>query len=163
MKDPFDLTGEDLAGYDAAEDAFGAWTENALPRNSTSLAHLCDCLSGSDTCLLAAGGLYVNPEHMLCVSDGSDFPDIFKPLANAMAKALGELGEREDARWTCISPAADFRADGGRTGSCIPGSGELTLNERGGSIVSYADYAIAMVDEIENGNQIRKRISVVRK
>lgn len=147
-------------------DAFGAWTEDALPQHSTSLAHLCDCLSGSDTRLLVVGGagsLYVNPEHTACVSDGPDFPDIFKPLAGAMAKALGELREREDVRWTYISPAGDFQADGERTGSYILGGEELTLNERGESIISYADYAIAMMDEIENGSHIRKRISVVRK
>ena len=39
---------------------------------------------------------------------------------------------------------------------------ELTLNSRGESIISYADYAIAMVDEIEKGNHIQQRISVVR-
>jgi putative NADH-flavin reductase len=80
-----------------------------------------------------------------------------------MAKALGELREREDVRWTYISPAGDFQADGERTGSYILGGEELTLNERGESIISYADYAIAMMDEIENGSHIRKRISVVRK
>ena len=165
-KDLFDLTAEDLKGFDAVVDAFGAWTEDALPQHSTSLAHLCDCLSGSDTRLLVVGGagsLYVNPEHTACVSDGPDFPDIFKPLAGAMAKALGELREREDVRWTYISPAGDFQADGERTGSYILGGEELTLNERGESIISYADYAIAMMDEIENGSHIRKRISVVRK
>ena len=166
VKDIFDLTKEDLEGYDAVVDAFGAWTEDTLPQHSTSLAHLCDCLSGSDTRLLVVGGagsLYVNPEHTACVSDGPDFPDIFKPLAGAMAKALGELREREDVRWTYISPAGDFQADGERTGSYILGGEELTLNERGESIISYADYAIAMMDEIENGSHIRKRISVVRK
>lgn len=40
---------------------------------------------------------------------------------------------------------------------------ELTLNESGESIISYADYAIAMVDEVVSGNHIRERISVVRK
>ncbi len=36
------------------------------------------------------------------------------------------------------------------------------LNSKGESIISYADYAIAMVDEAVNGNHIPKRISVVR-
>lgn len=166
VKDIFDLTKEDLAGYDAVVDAFGAWTEDALPQHSTSLAHLCDCLSGSDTRLLVVGGagsLYVNPEHTACVSDGPDFPDIFKPLTGAMAKALGELRERRDVKWTYISPAGDFQADGERSGEYILAGEELTLNERGESIISYADYAIAMVDEIEKGNHIQQRISVVRK
>lgn len=165
-KDLFDLTAEDLKGFDAVVDAFGAWTEDTLPQHSTSLAHLCDILSGTETRLLVVGGagsLYVDPEHTAQVADGPDFPDAFKPLATAMAKALSELRKRSDVKWTYISPAADFQADGERTGEYILAGEELTLNDRGESVISYADYAIAMVDEIERGDHIQQRISVVRK
>ena len=114
-KDLFDLTAADLKGFDVVIDAFGAWTEETLPQHSTSLKHLCDILSGTDTRLIVVGGagsLYVNPEHTVCVADGPDFPDVFKPLAAAMAKALGELRARRDVKWTYISPASDFRAAG---------------------------------------------------
>lgn len=163
VKDLFDLTAEDLKGFDAVVDAFGAWTPETLPQHSTSLKILCDALSGTDTRLLVVGGagsLYVNPEHTATVSDGENFPDAFKPLAAAMAKALGELRERNDVKWTYISPAADFQADGERTGKYILGGEELILNSKGESVISYADYAIAMVDEIVNGNHIQQRISV---
>ena len=164
-KDLFDLTADDLKGFDAVVDAFGAWTEETLPLHSTSLEHLCDILSGTDTRLLIVGGagsLYVNKEHTACVADGPDFPDAFKPLAAAMAKALDQLRQRKDVKWTYISPAGDFQADGARTGRYILGGEELTLNSKGESIISYADYAIAMVDEAVNGNHICERISVVR-
>lgn len=165
-KDLFDLTAEDLKGFDAVVDAFGAWTEDTLPQHSTSLAHLCDILSRTETRLLVVGGagsLYVDPEHTAQVADGPDFPDAFKPLATAMAKALDELRKRSDVRWTYISPAADFQADGERTGEYILAGEELTLNDRGESVISYADFAVAMVDEIEKGDHIQQRISVVRK
>lgn len=145
-------------------DAFGAWTEDTLSQHSTSLKILCDALSGTNVRLLIVGGagsLYVNPEHTVCVADGPDFPDAFKPLAVAMAKALGELRERNDVRWTYISPAADFRADGARSGHYRLGGEELMLNSEGESIISYANYAIAMIDEAVNGNNIQKRISVI--
>ena len=164
-KDLFDLTADDLKGFDAVIDAFGAWMEETLPLHSTSLKHLCDILSGTEIRLLIVGGagsLYVNPKHTVCVADGPDFPNSFKPLASAMAKALSELRERKDVKWTYISPAGDFQAEGERTGKYILGGEELTLNSRGESIISYADYAIAMVDEAVNGNNIQKRISVVR-
>lgn len=164
-KDLFALTDTDLEGFDVVIDAFGAWTEDTLPQHSTSLKHLCDILSGTDTRLLVVGGagsLYVNPEHTACVADGPDFPDIFKPVAAAMSKALGELRERKDVRWTYVSPAGDFQAEGERTGKYILGGEELTLNSKGESIISYADYAIAMVDEIVNARNIQKRISVVK-
>lgn len=167
-KDLFDLTPEDLADFDAVVDAFGAWTPETLPQHSSSLKHLCDILSNTDVRLVVVGGagsLYVDPEHTVCVKDGADFPEVFKPLANAMGEALTELRERSDVKWTYISPAGDFQADGECTGAYILGGEELTLNERGESIISYADYALALVDELERNNDahIQQRISVVRR
>lgn len=78
QKDIMDLTTEDLAGFDAVVDAFGAWTPETLPQHSTTLAHLCDILTGSDTRLIIVGGagsLYVNPEHTTQLQDTPDFPD----------------------------------------------------------------------------------------
>ncbi len=163
-KDLFDLTASDLSGYDVVIDAFGAWTDETYPLHSRTLKHLCDILSGTDARLLVVGGagsLYVNPEHTVCVADGPNFPDSFKPLAAAMAKALTELRQRKDVKWTYISPAGDFQANGKRTGQYILGGEELILNSKGESVISYADYAIAMIDEAVKGNHIRQRISVV--
>ena len=95
------------------------------------------------------------------LADSPDFPDGFKPLAAAMAKALGELRQRKDVQWTYISPAGDFQAEGDRTGKYILGGEELVLNSKGESVISYADYAIAMIDEATKGNHIQERISVV--
>ena len=165
VKDLFDLTAADLKGYDVVVDAFGAWTPDVLPQHSASLKHLCDILSGTEVRLLVVGGagsLYVNPEHTVRVMDGPDFPEMFKPLANAQGKALAELRQRSDVKWTFVSPACDFQADGERSGKYLLGGEELMLNARGESIISYADYAIAMVDEATCGNHIRQRISVVR-
>ena len=165
IKDLFDLTADDLKEFDIVIDAFGAWAPEVLPQHSTSLKHLCDVLSGTDTRLLVVGGagsLYVNAEHTVQVMDGADFPDVFKPLASAQGKALDELRQRNDVKWTFISPAGDFQADGERTGKYILAGEELTLNSKGESIISYADYAIAMIDEAVSGNHIQQRISVVR-
>lgn len=164
VKDLFDLTAGDLAGFDAVVDAFGAWTPETIPQIPKAVEKLCDILSGTATRLLIVGGagsLYVNPEHTLTVADGADFPDAFKPLAAAHDTALKALRSRNDVKWTYISPAGDFRADGERTGKYILGGEELVLNSKGESVISYADYAIAMVDEIEKGGNIQKRISVV--
>lgn len=165
-KDLFALTKDNLAGFDAVVDAFGAWTPETLPQHSTSLKHLADILGGTDTRLVVVGGagsLYTNREHTKQLIDAPDFPDAFKPLASAMGKALHELRKRKDVRWTYISPTADFRADGARTGAYLLGGEELTLNDRGESVVSYADYALALVDELVKGNHIGERISVVAK
>ena len=166
VKDLFDLTKEDLAGFDAVIDAFGAWTPETLHLHSESLMHLCDVLSGSRTRLLVVGGagsLYVNPEHTVQVKDLDSFPDVFKPLANAHGAALEKLRERDDVNWTFLSPAGDFVADGARTGEYLTGGEEYFVNDKGESRISYADYAIAMIDEVENAKHIRERFSVIGK
>lgn len=163
-KDLFDLTAADLEGFDVVIDAFGAWTPETLPQHSTSLKHLCDLVSGKEIRLLVVGGagsLYVNPEHTLQVMEGADFPEMFRPLASSMGRALDELRNRTDVRWTYISPAGDFQADGTKTGKYILGGEELILNSRGESAISYADYAVAMVDEALKGSHVQQRISVV--
>ena len=118
MKDLFDLTREDLIGFDVVIDAFGAWTPETLPLHKTSLAHLCDALSGTKVRLLVVGGagsLYVDPEHTVQVKDLDSFPEAFRPLATNMGDALPQLRKRSDVLWTYLSPAGDFVADGART------------------------------------------------
>lgn len=164
IKDLFELTREDIAEFDVVIDACGGWTPETIPDIPKAGVYLCDLLSGSDKRLLIVGGagsLYVNKEHTATVADGPDFPDAFKPLAAAHQTLLDSLRGRGDVRWTYVSPAGDFRADGERTGRYILGGEELTLNSKGESVISYADYAIAMVDEAVSGNHIRERISVV--
>ena len=164
VKDLFDLTKEDLIGFDVVIDAFGAWTPETLPLHSKSLKHLCDILSGTDVRLLVVGGagsLYVNKEHTLQVKDLPDFPEIYKPLATAQSVALDELRKRNDVKWTFLSPAGNFVADGARTGKYLLGGEEYFENAKGVSEISYADYAIAMIDEIENAHNIQKRFAVI--
>ena len=165
QKDLFDLTADDLKGFDAVVDAFGAWTAETLPLHSTSLKVVCDALSGTDTRLLVVGGagsLYVNPEHTMQLYQTPNFPEDYKIIATAQVKELDELRKRNDVKWTFVSPAGDFQAEGERTGKYILAGEEFTLNSKGESIISYADYAIAMIDEAVKGNHIQQRISVVR-
>ena len=164
-KDIMSLTTDDLKNFDAVVDAFGAWSAETLPLHTVTSQHLCDILVGTEVRLLIVGGagsLYVNAEHTKQVLDAPDFPDEYKPTAIAQSKELAELRKRNDVKWTFVSPACDFQAEGERTGKYILGGEELILNSKGESIISYADYAIAMVDEIEKGNHINRRISVVR-
>lgn len=163
VKDIFEITREDLTKFDVVVDAFGAWTPDTLDQHTTSLMHLADALAGSATRLLvvgSAGSLYLDKEHTLQLIDSPEMPADFLPLATAMSKALDQLRERTDVRWTYLSPAIDFRADGPRTGSYLLGGEELALNESGQSYVSYADYAIALVDEAEKAAHVQQRIGV---
>ena len=164
QKDLFDLTKEDLAGFDAVVDALGVWTPDAVHMIYDAVTYLSDLLKGTDTRLLVVGGagsLFVDPEHTKTVVDVTPFPEEAMPVVNAHGKALEELRKIDDVNWVYVSPAGDFQADGERTGKYKLGGDELTLNSKGESVLSYAEYAIAMVDEIASGSHKKERISVV--
>ncbi len=164
-RDIMEITSEDLKGFDVVVNAYGGWTPEALAMHTPALMHICDALSGTQTRLLVVGGagsLYVNPEHTVQLYQTPDFPEDYKPIATAQVKELDALRKRNDVRWTFISPAADFRADGERTGKYILAGEEFTVNSKGESIISYSDYAVAVVDEAVKGNHVQQRISVVR-
>ena len=164
VKDILDIKAEDLKGFDVVIDAFGTFDPETFGMHTKTLMTLCDALSGTKTRPLVVGGagsLNVNPEHTAQLYQQPDFPEDYRPLATAQANQLAELRKRNDVNWTFVSPAADFRADAPRTGKYILAGEEFTVNSKGESIISYADYAIAMVDEAVNGNHIRQRISVL--
>lgn len=163
MKDLFDLTSNDVKDFDVIVDAFGVWEPSELVKHQTSLAHLIKILAGTNIRLIVvggAGGLYVDSEKKIQLMDTPDFPDEFKPLANAMGKAFQALKKVNNVCWTYISPAADFQADGPQKGSYQIAGDELTTDENGVSAISYADYAQALVDEIHNDKYEQQRISV---
>ena len=165
-KDLFDLNKEDLAGYDVIVTAFGAWTSETLPLHSKSIEHFNDLLAGTSTRFLVVGGagsLYVDKEKKVRLVDTAEFPAEYKPLASAQADELDLLRTKKDLNWTFVSPAAEFIPDGARTGEYILAGDFFTVNEAGESKISYADYAIAFVDEIESGKHIQERISVLGK
>ncbi|HBJ54765.1 NAD(P)-dependent oxidoreductase [Streptococcus anginosus] len=165
-KDLFDLTKEDLVGYDVVATAFGAWTAETLPLHSKSIEHFNDLLAGTNTRFLVVGGagsLYVDKEKKVRLVDTAEFPAEYKPLASAQADELDLLRTKKDLNWTFVSPAAEFIPDGAHTGEYILAGDFFTVNEAGESKISYADYAIAFVDEIEFGKHIQERISVLGK
>ena len=165
QKDIMALTKEDLAGFDAVVDGFGAYTPETLPLHTQTSQHLADLVAGTDTRLYIVGGagsLYVDPAHTVQLLDTPEFPAEFYPLAKAQTEELAALRSRTDAKWIFVSPAADFQADGAKTGKYILGGEELTLNAAGESVISYADYALGMVDLIESGAHVGERVSLVQ-
>ncbi len=164
VRDVFDLTAGDLAGFDAVVDAFGTSRPEDLPLHKRHLEHLASILAGTATRLVvvgSAGSLYIDGDHTTRVLESPQMPEQFKPVASAMADGLDCLRTRGDVAWTYVSPPLDFRADGERTGSYILAGEEFTLNSNGESAMSYADYAIGLIDEIEAGKHVRERISLL--
>jgi len=124
--------------------------------------HLIEIIGDSKTRLLVVGGagsLYVDKAHTTKLYQQADFPDAVKPLSEEMGKSLDILRDSK-INWTFISPAADFQVKAERTGKYVLAGEELTFDENGKSEISYADFALAMVDEIEADKHSKERISV---
>jgi putative NADH-flavin reductase len=103
-----------------------------------------------------AGSLEVAPG--LRLIDTPDFPAAYKPEAAAGAVFLDRLREEKELDWTFLSPSALF-VPGERTGRFRLGGDQLLTNAQGSSI-SFEDYAIALVDELENPAHSRQRFTV---
>lgn len=156
------LTTEDVKGFDVLVNAFGA-PMGQEEQHVVVGRHLIDILTGTDTRLIVVGGagsLFVDPEKTLKVVDTPDFPDFVKPTANNQAQNFEDL-KASSIKWTFLSPSAFFDAEGARTGKFTLGEDNLLVNSTGESYVSYADYAIALVDEIEKCAHVNKRFTVV--
>ena len=165
QKDIMALTKEDLAGFDAVVDGFGAYTPETLPLHTQTSQHRAELVAGTATRLYIVGGagsLYVDPAHKVQLLDTPEFPAEFYALAKAQTDELAALRSRMDAKWVFVSPAADFQAYGAKTGKYILGGEELTLSGAGESVISYADYALGMVDLIESGAHVGERVSLVQ-
>lgn len=103
-----------------------------------------------------AGSLEVAPG--LKVVDTPDFPTEYKEEALAGGVFLDALRGTDDLDWTFLSPSAMF-VPGERTGKFRLGTEQLLVNEEGSSI-SFEDYAVALVDELEKPCHVRQRFTV---
>jgi putative NADH-flavin reductase len=114
--------------------------------------------SGSKRYLVVggAGSLEIAPGQRLV--DQPTFPEAYKAEALKGGDFLNLLKEVTDFSWTFLSPSAMF-VPGERTGTFRLGKDQLLSNDKGSSI-SFEDYAIAMVDEIEKPAHVNQRFTV---
>ncbi|MNX63077.1 NmrA-like family protein [compost metagenome] len=103
-----------------------------------------------------AGSLEIAPGQR--VVDLPDFPAAYKAEATKGAEFLDRLRGEKQLDWTFLSPSAEF-VPGERTGKFRIGKDELLSNAEG-SRISFEDYAIALVDEIEKPQHSRQRFTV---
>jgi len=103
-----------------------------------------------------AGSLEIAPGQR--VVDLPDFPVAYKAEATKGAEFLDLLKQEKQLDWTFLSPSAEF-VPGERTGKFRIGKDSLLSNDEG-SRISFEDYAIALVDEIEKPQHSRQRFTV---
>lgn len=90
--------------------------------------------------------------------DMPDFPVEWKAAAAGGIAFLDALRQEDGLDWTFFSPAA-LIFEGARTGSFRLGGDQLVVDDANESKISFADYAIAMVDELEQHKHSRARFT----
>ena len=104
-----------------------------------------------------AGSLEVAPGKML--KDTLTLPDAVRKILDEAAENLKRLRGESELDWTFFSPAAEI-GPGERTGKFRLGGDQLVSDAAGKSRISYDDYAIALVDELEQPRHVKKRFTV---
>jgi putative NADH-flavin reductase len=154
----FDLTDEDnapaaIAGHDCAilsvrfhgldfEQALRVLAKSGVPR-----------------VLIVGGAASLEAEPGKQLIDQPGFPEEIKIEAEPARQALNRLHEEKELDWTFLSPSVFF-GPGERTGKFRLGKDALLTAEDGKSHISYEDYAVALLDEIEQPKHHRERFTV---
>ncbi|MFJ8235983.1 NAD(P)-dependent oxidoreductase [Ureibacillus sp. NPDC094379] len=160
-KDVLSLTKQDVEGFDVLVNAFGA----PLGKEEQHVVvgkHLIEILEGTNIRLIVVGGagsLFVDEAKSVRVVDTPEFPEMFVPTASNQLQNLLDL-EQSTINWTFLSPSAIFDPEGARTGKITLGKDHILVNSAGESYVSYADLAIALVDEIQHAAHVKQRFTV---
>lgn len=159
-KSLFDLTQNDVKEFDVVVSAFAAWEDLSL--HIEAVKHLDTIMKGLNTRWIAVGGagsLFIAKG--LRLKDTEGFPPEYKPVADAMAEGYDYLQSGAGSNWSYFCPAAMFEP-GEKTGRYRFGEDDLLVNEKGNSIISMEDYAIAMLDAIEQNRFNKKRFTAVQ-
>jgi uncharacterized protein len=147
------------AGHDAAVSAV---TQHDRPQMLIDAAHgLLDGLARAGVRRLVvaggAGSLRVPSGERLM--DTAGFHAEWKPEAQAAAAALEVYRHADtEVNWSYVSPGA-LLEPGERTGTYRLGGDELLVDEQGKSRITMEDFAIAMLDEVENPKHPRQRFT----
>lgn len=162
-KDILSLMGEDLKDFDVLINAMGAGTQDPILYQDATrhmIEVLLDLPKLRYLVVGGAGSLFTDATMASALYETEQFPKAIYPTAMNMAKAL-ELLRASQIQWTFFSPAIQFDPKGRRTGTYQLGSEWVILNQAQESYISYSDYVIALLDEVENPKFICKRFTAV--
>lgn len=161
VRDLFELREEDLEDFEVVVDAFNSPPGQEY-QHKTSMLKLIQVFENlPETRLLVVGGaasLYTDAAHTKQAL--SLIPAEYAAVPRNMLEGFQAL-QASKANWTFMSPAFFFDPAGPRTGRYTLGTDYLFNNRRGQSYLSFADAAVALVDEIERPQFIGKRFTLV--
>jgi putative NADH-flavin reductase len=152
-----------LKGHDAVVNAFNAgWTNPKLYddfiKGSESIQQAVK-LAGVKRLLIVggAGSLDISPGVQLV--DSPQFPAEWKTGASAARDYLNTIKNEYELDWTFLSPAIQLHP-GTRTGAFRLGTDQPVFDANHKSEISVEDMAIAIIDELEQSQFIRKRFTL---
>lgn len=155
---------EDLKGYDAVISAYNPGWTNPNIYNDTlqNYPRIVEAAkeAGVKRLLMVggAGTLFCAPG--LRVVDSGVIPAEIMDGVKSLGKFyLDILTKENDIDWVFFSPAGAF-VEGTRTGKYRLGKDNLIVDDKGNSAISVADYAKAMVDELETPAHHKERFTI---
>lgn len=109
--------------------------------------------------IIVGGAGSLKTESGVQVVDTPDFPPEFKAVASAHRDALKAWQRETELDWTFASPSAEI-LPGQRTGNFRIGTTQLLVDDKGKSYISMEDFAVAIINELENPQFIKKQFTV---
>ncbi len=151
-----------LVGHDAVISAFSGHAQaDVLGYYRTGIQAIISAVKAAGILRLlvvgGAGSLEVAPGIQLI--DTPKFPGEWKATAEGARQALNMLRNEQELNWTVLAPSAQV-APGRRTGKFRTGKDQLLVDATGESHISLEDYAVAMIDELEQPTHVRSRFTV---
>ncbi|MFD2904126.1 NAD(P)-dependent oxidoreductase [Sphingobacterium anhuiense] len=147
-----------LKGNEAVISAYSANDSSSYVKAITSIINATK--KAGITRLLAvsgAGSLEVKPGVQLL--DTPEFPAEWKDGATATRDAFDVIKQVTDLDWSVLSPAMVIEP-GVRTGVFRLGKDQVLFNDKGESKISTADFAVALLDELERPAHIKQRFTL---
>lgn len=149
-----------VRGHDVVASAYAPVHDNTATLDAATRALVAGVREAGLKRLVVVGGagsLEIAPGKQLVDSEG--FPAAYKAVALAHRDAFNYYRTVSDLDWTFFAPAAMI-APGERTGQFRTGAGTLIADPAGTSRISAEDYAVAFVDELEQGRFVRQIATV---
>ncbi len=161
-KPVLELDRSDIQGLDVLVSAYGV----PLGREHEHLdatRHLLNILRGTSTRLIvvgSAGHLFTSSARTSRYYETELKPGPLRNGSAVLRQVTDMLAACPDVTWTYLAPAIEFQPNGPRTGTYRTGGDVVLCDGQGRSQISYADYAIALIDEIEQRQHLNQLFTV---
>lgn len=154
-----DRIAEIISGADAVVSAYMPPPDNTDELVSVT-GRLVEAIrkAGNPRLIVVGGAASLEVAPGVTVLSSGHLPEAWVPIATSHAKTL-DLLKSSDVPWTYFSPAGFFEP-GQRTGKFRLGKDQLITDTKGESRISFEDYAVALVDELEHPAHIRERFTI---